>query len=139
VWRGRLERRSWPDGRTLWLDAAHNPAGAAALASYLGEFVPEGLPIVFAIMRDKDVAGTLGPILPFASPLIVTRPDTARAMAPDTAAAVARRLGRDRGVAVEPDVGRALAAAWRRADRIAACGSIFLVGEALDRLGLPAW
>ena len=97
------------------------------------------MPIVFAIMRDKDVAGTLGPILPFASPLIVTRPATPRAMPPDDAAAVARRLGRDRGVEVEPDVERALAAAWRRADLIAACGSIFLVGEAFDRIGLPAW
>ena len=64
---------------------------------------------------------------------------TPRAMPPDDAAAVARRLGRDRGVEVEPDVERALAAAWRRADLIAACGSIFLVGEAFDRIGLPAW
>ena len=34
-WPGRLDLRRLPDGREVLLDAAHNPAGAAALASYL--------------------------------------------------------------------------------------------------------
>ena len=34
-WPGRLDVRRFSDGRELLLDAAHNPAGAAALASYL--------------------------------------------------------------------------------------------------------
>ena len=34
-WPGRLETRSLSGGREMLLDAAHNPAGAAALASYL--------------------------------------------------------------------------------------------------------
>ena len=39
----------WPDGREILLDAAHNPAGAAALASYLrGSRIGEPLPLVFA-------------------------------------------------------------------------------------------
>ena len=45
-----------PDGRELILDAAHNPAGAATLASYLAETLGEKPPLVFAAMRDKDVA-----------------------------------------------------------------------------------
>jgi folylpolyglutamate synthase/dihydropteroate synthase len=32
VWSGRLDLRRLPDGREALLDAAHNPAGAAALA-----------------------------------------------------------------------------------------------------------
>ena len=43
-------------GRRVLLDAAHNPAGAWALASYLKREFPEPLPMVFGAMRDKDVA-----------------------------------------------------------------------------------
>ena len=56
-WPGRLDLRRFADGREVLLDAAHNPAGAAALASYLRETWPdEQPPLVFAAMRDKDVA-----------------------------------------------------------------------------------
>ena len=138
-WPGRLDLRRLEEGRAVLLDAAHNPAGATVLASYLEEFAPAGMPLVFAIMKDKDAAGTLAPILPYARPLIVTRPSTARAMAPEEVAGVARRLGHAGPVETEPDVRAALEAGWRRAGVIGACGSIFLVGEALERLELPAW
>lgn len=138
-WPGRLDLRRLGDGRTVLLDAAHNPAGAAVLASYLEEFAPAGLPIVFAIMRDKDAPGTLSPILAHARPLIVTRAPTPRAMAPGEIAAVARRLGREEGVEVHEDPGAALEAAWRRGGAVAACGSIFLVGAVFGRLGLSPW
>ena len=55
-WPGRLERRSCRDGRELILDAAHNPAGAAALAAYLASLGGTPPPLVFAAMRDKDAA-----------------------------------------------------------------------------------
>src|SRR6185503_1271357 len=55
-WPGRLDTRAMADGRELLLDAAHNPAGAAALASYLGGEDTKP-PLVFAAMRDKDVTG----------------------------------------------------------------------------------
>ena len=138
-WPGRLDLRRLGAGRAVLLDAAHNPAGAAVLASYLEEFAPAGLPLVFAIMRDKDAEGTLAPILRYARPLIITRPATPRAMPPDEIGALVRRLGRVEGVEVEPDAGDALEAGWRRADVIGACGSIFLVGEAFERLGLAPW
>ena len=133
-WPGRLDLRRDAAGREVLCDAAHNPAGAQVLASYLQEAHPGGLPIVFAVMRDKDVMGTLAPILPFASPLILTRPTTERAMAPEDIADAARRLGRVTGVEVEPEAGAALEAAWSRGGTICACGSIFLVGEVLARL-----
>ena len=55
-WPGRLDRRRLADGRELLLDAAHNPAGAASLASYLTDEGGDPRPLVFAAMRDKDVA-----------------------------------------------------------------------------------
>jgi dihydrofolate synthase/folylpolyglutamate synthase len=61
VWPARLELLTAaalgrPDRQVL-LDSAHNPAGARALAEYLAEWHPRGLPIVFGVMRDKDVGG----------------------------------------------------------------------------------
>ena len=55
---GRLERmRSAP---TVFIDAAHNPAGAAALAQALGEeFDFRFLVGVVSVMADKDVGGIL--------------------------------------------------------------------------------
>src|SRR4029078_1308990 len=46
AWPGRLEHRRLSDGREMILDAAHNPAGAATLATYLASFAPRP-PLVF--------------------------------------------------------------------------------------------
>ena len=48
--RSRRELRRGRPGGELLIDAAHNPAGAAALASYLQDIGAEKLPIVFAAM-----------------------------------------------------------------------------------------
>lgn len=136
-WPGRLDLRRPGDGRAVLLDGAHNPAGAAALSSYLEEFAPTGLPIVFGVMGDKDVAGTLAPILGHARPLIASRAATPRAMPAEEIAAVGRSLGGE--VEGVPDLGAAIEAAWSRSRTIAVCGSLFLVGEAFERLGLSPW
>ncbi len=88
-WRARLEHVRLADGRTLLLDAAHNPAGAAALASYLREVWPEGVVLVFGAMADKDIDGMLAALAPAAREIIVTQVDGARA-APIDALAAAR-------------------------------------------------
>src|SRR5687768_12904940 len=58
-WPARLEWLRMPRGGEVLIDAAHNPAGAAALASYLQDTRIPKLPIVFAAMADKDVAGMI--------------------------------------------------------------------------------
>jgi dihydrofolate synthase / folylpolyglutamate synthase len=133
-WPGRLDLVTDPAGRTVLCDSAHNPAGAGALAGYLREVHPAGLPIVFGIMKDKDVAGTLGPLLPSATRLVVAHARTDRALAASDLADAARRAGWRGPLDVEGDVGLALEAAWRHAPAICAAGSIFLVGEVLARL-----
>ena len=115
-------------------DSAHNPAGARVLADYLREVHPAGLPIVFGIMKDKDVGGTLGPLLPSATRLVVTHAQTDRAVSATALAEAAGRAGWRGPLDVEGDVGLALEAAWRHTPAICAAGSIFLVGEVLARL-----
>jgi dihydrofolate synthase / folylpolyglutamate synthase len=134
-WPGRLDLLGDDRGRTVLCDSAHNPAGARVLADYLREAYPGGLPIVFAIMRDKDVAGTLRPLLPAASRLVLTRARTERALDPDALAEAARRAGWRGPLEVEADSARAVERAWTHAPEVCAAGSIFLVGEVLARWG----
>ena len=76
---GRLERmRSAP---TVFVDAAHNPAGAAALASALTtEFDFRYLVGVVAVMGDKDVNGILAALEPVLDMVVVTDNGSPRAM-----------------------------------------------------------
>jgi dihydrofolate synthase / folylpolyglutamate synthase len=134
-WPGRLDLLADEHGRKVLCDSAHNPAGARVLAGYLSEVYPGRLPIVFAIMRDKDVTGTLAPLLPCASHLVVTRARTDRALDPSALADAARRAGWRGTLDVEPDAGRAIERAWQHAPEVCAAGSIFLVGEVLARWG----
>ena len=71
-WPGRLQMLEVPGGRRVLLDAAHNPAGAWALASYLKREFPEPLPMVFGALRDKDVSLMLKALLPAASVMVMT-------------------------------------------------------------------
>jgi dihydrofolate synthase/folylpolyglutamate synthase len=134
-WPGRLEVRRLADGRELLLDAAHNPAGAAALASYLRAEGGEPRPLVFAAMQDKDVAGMFAALLPAVGRLIVTRASNARSAEPELLAQQARASQHALPIAIAPDLDEALAAAWRASPRIVVAGSIFLLGDVMKRVG----
>jgi dihydrofolate synthase / folylpolyglutamate synthase len=88
---GRLERvRSAP---TVLLDAAHNPAGAAALADALAaEFDFRDLVGVVAVMADKDVAGILAALEPAFDQIVVTHNGSPRGLDVDTLADAAVEL-----------------------------------------------
>ena len=134
-WPGRLESVRLADGRELLLDAAHNPAGAAALASYLQSAFASRPPLVFAAMRDKAVAEMFTALLPAVGSLVVTRASNARSAEPPALAALGRAAAPDLPIAIEPVVADALATAWRSAPRIVVAGSIFLLGDVLKLVG----
>jgi dihydrofolate synthase/folylpolyglutamate synthase len=134
-WPGRLDERELPDGRRMLLDAAHNPAGAQALASYLkGLGAPR--PLVFAAMRDKDIRRMLAELLPTVSALIATRAKTARSADPAAIVDVARSIQPDVSAMAEPSLNAALNAAWQRSPHIVVAGSIFLLGDVLQETHL---
>jgi dihydrofolate synthase/folylpolyglutamate synthase len=130
-WAGRLDRRRLPDGRELLLDAAHNPAGAAALASYLKADGRGPRPLVFAAMRDKDIRAMLEVLLPEASRLVATAASTPRSAEPEAIAALARELSPALTIDVARDASAALDRAWRGSPDIVVAGSIFLLGDVL--------
>lgn len=76
---GRLERlRSAP---TVFIDAAHNPAGAAALSEALrDEFDFRFLVGVVSVMGDKDVDGILAALEPALDQIVVTHNGSPRAL-----------------------------------------------------------
>lgn len=95
---GRLERmRSAP---TVFLDAAHNPAGAAVLAQALAEeFDFRFLVGVLGVMADKDVVGILAALEPVFDQVVVTQNASPRAMdVAELAALAEERFGPDRVV-----------------------------------------
>ena len=133
-WPGRLERISLVGGRTLLIDAAHNPAGAEALAAYLRDRAVRH-PLVFAAMRDKDVRGILSALVPQASALVFTRSSNPRSANPHSLVAVVQTLTPTLPIQVEDSVSAALAYAWKLSPDIVAAGSIFLLGDVLKELG----
>ncbi len=93
---GRLERlRSAP---TVFIDAAHNPGGASALAEALaGEFDFRYLVGVVSVLADKDVDGILAALEPVLSAIVVTHNGSTRALDVESLALLAeQRFGPDR-------------------------------------------
>jgi len=98
---GRLERmRTAP---TVFIDAAHNPAGAAALARTLdAEFDFRFLVGVLSVLADKDVDGILAALEPAFDAVVVTHNGSARALDVESLALAARQVfGPDRVTTAE--------------------------------------
>ena len=133
-WPGRLEHLQLSDGRSLLLDAAHNPAGAEALAAFLAH---DGVrrPLVFAAMRDKDVRGILAALAPHVSDLVLTRASNSRSSDPLMLRDMASALLPAGTLSVELSVADALTRAWKLSPHIVVAGSIFLLGDVLKELG----
>ena len=141
-WPGRLELID-VDGRDVLLDGAHNPAGAAALATALDDLRPHLKPgrvtLVTASMADKDVDGIVAALAAAVAlddaTIIATALDLPRAMPAAELAARWRAHGPSRKVIVEPDAGPALDRAIAdAAGPIVVAGSLYLVGAVRARL-----
>jgi dihydrofolate synthase/folylpolyglutamate synthase len=139
---GRLEvlRRS----PTILVDAAHNPAGAGALAGALVEsFTFDRLVAVVAVLADKDAYGILAALSGVVDAVVVTTSTSPRAMPAAELAAVAERvLGPDRVVtratlpdAIEAAVEQAEVGAELGGAGVVITGSVVTAAEARALLG----
>jgi dihydrofolate synthase/folylpolyglutamate synthase len=131
-------------GPTVLVDAAHNPHGAASLAAAIEDsFQFTSVLAVIGMLADKDAAGFLEVIQTVVHEVVITEPQSPRAMpAAELAALAAEILGDDR-VTLAPDFAGALDLAMARADEVGndggagiiITGSVVLVGDALRALG----
>jgi dihydrofolate synthase/folylpolyglutamate synthase len=133
-WQGRLQLIQLGRSRQVLIDAAHNPAGARSLALYLGEVYPDGVPLVFAVMEDKDRRGMLEALLPHATRVVLTRAPTPRSAAPADVLADVQSLRPDLRVDIETDPLHAVDVAMSDAPVACVAGSIFLLGALLPLL-----
>ncbi len=141
---GRLERvRSAP---SVFVDAAHNPHGARALATALDEdFGFRNLVGVVGVMRDKDARGILSALEPVLNEVVVTTNSSERSMEAEELGEVALEIfGPDR-VEVRPRLDDAIDTALGLAEADAAeplsgvgvvvTGSVVTAGEARALFG----
>ncbi|PAW86439.1 MAG: hypothetical protein B9S33_08045 [Pedosphaera sp. Tous-C6FEB] len=134
-WAGRFQRAQL-GGREFVLDGAHNLDGVQALATALRETFPDQrLALVLGMLADKDwelMAATLAPLgLRFAT----VRVSSARTLEPALLAAALQRAHPAAQVSAHATVAEALAAVGTE-PRVVVAGSLYLIGEALEQLGL---
>ncbi len=143
TWPGRLELLV-VDGRDILLDGAHNPAGAAALATALkelrGHLTPGPVTLITASMADKDVDGVIAALSTSTAlsdaRVIATAVGLPRAM---PAAELATRWRAARPGDPAPVVAADPATALERAldgaaGPVVVAGSLYLVGAIRARL-----
>ena len=133
-WPARLEWLRMPRGGEVLIDAAHNPAGAQALASYLEDTRRPKLPIVFAAMADKDAAGMIRALEPVASMFVATSASHARSRSAEEMAAVIRQHAPGMHVIAVAPPEAAVARALEHSPQAAVAGSIYMVGPLRARL-----
>ncbi|NEE02773.1 bifunctional folylpolyglutamate synthase/dihydrofolate synthase [Phytoactinopolyspora halotolerans] len=142
---GRLEvlRR----GPVVLVDAAHNPAGASALAASLSEeFATTALVAVVAVLEDKDVEGILAALEPVVQSVVVTSNSSPRCLPPQAVARVAVDVfGEDRVHQASPlpeavDVGLTLAerAGSLGGHGVVITGSVVTAGDARASFGVES-
>jgi dihydrofolate synthase / folylpolyglutamate synthase len=139
-----LQRLRWPgrfevvgDTPPVVLDGAHNGASAEALAETLLEFAPNrSLALVIGINRDKDARAVLRPLLRNATRVWATQTvDNPRALAAVDLGRLCRQLGAN--VHIQTDLTTAIREATATPEAlVCVTGSLMLVGQARDALGL---
>jgi dihydrofolate synthase/folylpolyglutamate synthase len=140
-WPGRFQIVASRDNNPEYvLDVAHNPAGAWALRSALSTFYGErSLIFVFGAMRDKAIGEMTEILFPLAERVIVAPADNPRSATPAEIRQAAERTS------ANIEDAESVAPALRRANEIAGAkgvvvvtGSIYVVGEAMQALGVKA-
>ena len=116
----------------LVLDGAHNPAKTEALAQTLQKEYPDRrIHFVIGASRGHDLDASLRNLIPIASSVIATQPQSERGIPADEVAEAVRKYYPE--VTVVPSVTEAVSAALSLAgpdDVVCVTGSFYVVGEA---------
>ena len=123
-----------PPETSLILDGGHNPAAGQALAQQLRTATQGPIHLILGMMRQKDVAGYLAPLL--TQPVRLTCieiPDQPQSLAAQSLQETALGLGHAASSAASLEAALAMT---QRGERVVVAGSLYLVGQALLRHGL---
>jgi len=135
VWAGRMQVLQRGD-QTWLLDGAHNEDGVAAFRRALAEHFPGRHPVlVLGMLRDKAWRGMASQLAPLASRLVVAPVSSPRTVAPDEVRRALLEAHCGRAVRACASVEEALRAVARE-PFVAVTGSLYFIGECLERMGV---
>jgi dihydrofolate synthase/folylpolyglutamate synthase len=129
----------------IYVDAAHNPHGAEALARAVAEsFSFEELALVVGVLEEKDAFGLLRALAPIAHRVTVTPVESPRSIDPTALREVAEDAIPDTPVEVADSLPEALdeARAWAARGEgraVLVVGSVLLAGEAIAHARSEEW
>jgi dihydrofolate synthase/folylpolyglutamate synthase len=135
-WPGRLQLVEKKDGRKILLDGAHNVAGAKVLREAIEKiFSLERLTLILGILQDKDWRHICEMLAPLADKIFAVPVASERTANPNELAQTCRAAN----PAAEIFVCGSLSEALQKGSTekfVVLTGSLYLVGEALELLGL---
>jgi dihydrofolate synthase/folylpolyglutamate synthase len=135
-WPGRLQLVEKKDGRKILLDGAHNVAGAKVLREAIEKiFSLERLTLILGILQDKDWRHICEMLAPLADKIFAVPVASERTTNPNELAEICRAAN----PAAEIFVCGSLSEALQKGSTekfVVLTGSLYLVGEALELLGL---
>ncbi len=139
VWPGRMQEKKLY-GKKILLDGAHNPAGANHLAEYLKVTYPsECATLVFSALGKKDVSGILRVLrdCPAVGSAVFTRIHEEKNE--DRFLEIWQEEGQEKvksfTIIPEPIEAVRYAAREKKGSLVVCAGSLYLIGEILDKLG----
>ncbi|MBT9137603.1 MAG: Folylpolyglutamate synthase [Syntrophomonadaceae bacterium] len=128
-WEGRFEIiRKKP---LIVLDGAHNPSAANALRKTLADLGLSNFIMVIGILNDKDAPRIIAKLAPLATEVVVTQPQTKRAIKPHELANEAKK--HISNVTIRENTRDAISYALTKSSSqapVCITGSLYLVGEA---------
>lgn len=134
-WPGRLQLIQSPNGRKILLDGAHNVAGAETLRATLKKHFADARPVlIFGALADKNWPDICRKLAPLAT-RIFTVPVASERAADASALAECFHSANPAAVVAECENLTAALSASKDEPFIVITGSLYLVGEALERLG----
>ncbi|KAF0177669.1 MAG: FolC bifunctional protein [Limisphaerales bacterium] len=136
-WAGRLQVAK-VGGREFLLDGAHNSDGVRALVTALkGEFGGQPFALLVGMLADKDCELMCRELAPLARRIAAVRVGSNRSLEPAALAEFCRRANPAARVTAHESARDALAALTDE-PRALVAGSLYLIGEAMELLGLDA-
>lgn len=135
-WPGRFQMAQLPGGQKVILDGAHNPAGAGTLRATFAQLFPQERPtLVLGILKDKDWMAMCDILAPLAGRILLVPVHSERTACPDDLRQICQRSNPN--ARIDPCENLTVAMAAAASDPLVViCGSLYLIGEAIELLGL---
>jgi dihydrofolate synthase / folylpolyglutamate synthase len=135
-WPGRLQRAALPDGRRVLLDGAHNPEGIESLARVLArDYLQDNPALILGVLADKEWPCMCERLAPLFQSIHLVPVHSSRSTRPEDLLPVCQAGNPAAQIQVHSDLAQALAGTATE-PLVVITGSLYLVGEAMERLGI---